>query len=97
MERSLAALKVARREILDLANRYGASDVRVFGSVSRGAANSRSDFDFLVRYEAGRTLVDHVALVQALSELLRGRVDVVSDRAVPEILRAKVLQEAVPL
>jgi len=43
-----------REKILALASKYGASDVRVFGSVVRGTADEKSDIDFLVDLEPVR-------------------------------------------
>lgn len=40
-----------REEILALAARYGARNVRVFGSVARGTATAESDIDFLVTFD----------------------------------------------
>ena len=43
-----------RREILDIAGRHGARDVRVLGPVARGEADEESDLDLLVDMEPGR-------------------------------------------
>lgn len=51
-------VKEKRGEILRVASRYGAHDVRVFGSVARGEAGDESHVDFLVELEAGRSLLD---------------------------------------
>lgn len=40
---TLADLRARRNEIIALAARYGASNVRVFGSVARGEATPASD------------------------------------------------------
>jgi hypothetical protein len=94
----LEALIQARREqILALAARYGASNVRVFGSVARGEARPESDIDFLVRLEDGRSLLDLVGLWQDLEDLLGCEVDVVTERGLKERMRERVLREAVPL
>jgi predicted nucleotidyltransferase len=44
-------LQTKREDILRTANRYGAFNVRVFGSVARGEADSESDIDLLVDME----------------------------------------------
>jgi predicted nucleotidyltransferase len=54
----MAELARMREEILTLAARHGASNVRVFGSVARGDADDASDVDFLVDVEEGRSLLD---------------------------------------
>ena len=90
-------LRARREEILRLAARHGASEVRVFGSVARGEAREESDVDFLVELEPGRSLLDHAALVIDLQDLLARRVDVATVRGLREDLRDRVLAEAIPL
>jgi predicted nucleotidyltransferase len=69
----------------------------VFGSVARGEAASTSDVDFLVEMEPGRSLLDLVALWQALGDMLGGEVDVLSEGGLSPHLRDRILSEAVPL
>lgn len=47
-------LKSKRNEILQIAARHGAYDVRIFGSVARGEADSSSDIDLLVKFKRGQ-------------------------------------------
>jgi len=91
----LALLRAKRQEILRLAARHGASHVRVYGSVARGAAHPKSDIDLLVEFERGRSLVDEVELQQELELLLGYRVDLAED--VHHAIRDRVLAEALPL
>lgn len=91
------ALDQHRKEILALAARRGASNIRVFGSAARGEAVVGSDVDLLVSFEAGRTLLDLIGLKHDLEELIKCPVDVVTDRALSPYLRDRVLAEAVPL
>ena len=74
----LRRLRVRREEILRRAARHGASNVRVFGSVVRGASATTSDVDLLVEMEPGRSLIDLVGLWQDLEDLLGTHVDVLS-------------------
>jgi predicted nucleotidyltransferase len=90
-------LKTYRNEILQIASRYGATNVRVFGSVARGEADSFSDIDLLVEFEPGTTLLDHAGLELDLETLLGIKVDVVSDNGLRERVRERVLREAVAL
>jgi len=90
-------LRDKRDEILDIAARYGASNVRVFGSVARGEATVQSDVDFLVELERGRSLLDHAALMVDLEGLLRRRVDVATERGLKPGFREDILREAVRL
>ncbi|SUS05213.1 conserved hypothetical protein [Candidatus Defluviicoccus seviourii] len=90
-------LKEKRDELLRIAAKYGATDVRVFGSVARGEADEQSDIDLLVCFEPGRSLLDHAGLWLDLEALLDCRVDVVSEGGLKPRLRDRVLGEAVPL
>lgn len=86
-----------REEILAIARRYGARNVRLFGSVARGQAAEGSDLDLIVRFEPGRSLLDHGGLVMDLRELLGVKVDVIDEEAMHGRFRAHVMQETVPL
>jgi len=89
-------LKDRREDILRLARKHGAYNVRVFGSVARGEARSDSDIDFLVdgleycAWGGGGLLME-------LQELLGRRVDLVSPGDLHRLLRDRILKEAVPL
>lgn len=64
-----------------IATLHHAVNLCVFGSVARDDESPHSDIDFLVEFLPGSTLVDHVALVEALSEELGRKVDVISEQA----------------
>lgn len=83
-----------REEILRIAARYGARNVRVFGSVARGEDRSDSDLDLLVEMENDRTLLDLVGLEQDLEELLARNVDVLTDDSIHPALRQRIIAEA---
>lgn len=89
--------QMVRAEILRVATEYGARNVRVFGSVARGQATASSDLDLLVNLDAGRSLLDLIALKQELEDLLGREVDVVTEAALSPYLREQVLREAVTL
>ncbi len=90
-------LEAKRNDILLLALRYGASNVRIFGSAARGEAGPESDVDFLVRMEEGRSLLDLSALTVELQDLLGRKVDVISEDGLYWLLRRRILKEARPL
>lgn len=73
---TLVDLRTRRDEILALAARHGAHNVRIFGSVARGDADEASDVDVLVDMDAGRTLLDLAGLEEDLTGLLGCRVEV---------------------
>lgn len=90
-------LHVKREEILKVCAKYGARNVRVFGSAARGEADEESDIDFLVEMEAGRSLFDLGGLQYELEQLLGRPVDVVTERGLKARIRERVLKETVPL
>ena len=87
-------LRDRRQDILDLAAKYGARNVRIFGSVARGEAGAASDVDLLVDFDENRSLFDVVGLTQDLEELLGRKVDVVTEESVYWLIRRRVLNEA---
>lgn len=90
-------LKAKREEILKIAAKHGARNIRIFGSVSRGEADSESDLDILVEFLPGSTLLSQSAMIRELESLLGIKVDVVSDQGLRERIRDRVLREAVAL
>lgn len=86
-----------RAAITAIARRYGATDIRVFGSVVRHEAGEASDIDLLVELEPGRTLFDLGGISYDLERLPGRRVDVVTAPLLRAEIRGRVLAEAVPL
>ncbi len=86
-----------KEQILAIARKNGAYDVRIFGSVARGEARPESDVDFLVKLEDGRSLLDLARLLRELQTLLGLPVDVVTEAGLRSRIRPQVLKEARPL
>ena len=93
---SLSSLRARRNELLAIAARHGARNVRVFGSVARGDARPDSDVDFMVKFELGRTVLDLSDLILDLEDTLGRKVDVVEVRR-PSRAAEGIRHEAVPL
>jgi predicted nucleotidyltransferase len=68
-----------------------------FGSIARGEGKRDSDLDVLVELEAGRSLLDIVAIKQDFENLLNTKVNVVTEAAVSPYIRDQVLREAISL
>ena len=90
-------LQQKRNEILRIATRYGARNLRVFGSVARGDDRAHSDVDLLVDMDPDRSLLDIVGLGQELEELLDRRVDGLTGASLHPVLRDRILAESRPL
>jgi hypothetical protein len=86
-----------REQIVAAADKRGAHNIRVFGSVARGDQHHGSDIDFLVDFEPGRSLLDLTGLWLDLETVLDCKVDVVSARGLKARLASEVMRDAVLL
>jgi predicted nucleotidyltransferase/DNA-binding XRE family transcriptional regulator len=90
-------LRRHRRAIVEAAERRGATNVRVFGSVARGQETGSSDVDLLVDLAGDVGVVGLIGLEREIAEILRSPVDVVPARNLKAGLASQVLGEAIPL
>lgn len=81
--------------IRELAAASGARDIRLFGSVARGVETAKSDVDFLVALEPGRTLLDLTRLEVALERMLGRRVEIVVETELPDFVLAAIGRDAI--
>ena len=87
-----------REEILKIAAKHGAYNIRIFGSVARGEENENSDIDFLIDYDLEKTTSWFpMGLILDLEAFLERKVDVAMDDSLHYFIRDKVLEEAVKL
>lgn len=86
-----------RNQIVELADKRGAHNVRVFGSIARGEQRSDSDIDLLVDFEPGRSLLDLTGLWLDLEAALGCKVDVVSSRGLRPRVAPEVMRDAISL
>ncbi|MAS38106.1 MAG: nucleotidyltransferase [Anaerolineaceae bacterium] len=98
MPPTLEDLRQRRDEIMALMERYGAYNVRVFGSVARGDAGPDSDVDLLVNLTDGKSMFDLVGLWLDLQELLGREVSLLTEHdRMRERLRINIMRDAVAL
>ncbi|GFE69003.1 nucleotidyltransferase family protein [Chroococcus sp. FPU101] len=87
-----------REEILQIAAKHGAYNIRVFGSVARGEETEESDIDFLIDYDLDKiTPWFPVGLIEDLENLLNKKVDVVTAKSLHYFIRDKIFKEAINL
>jgi len=96
-ERLQDILQTKREEILRIATKHGAKNVRIFGSTVRGGAGPESDVDFLVDVDPVHSSWFPAGLILDLEELLGQKVDVVTEDSIYWLLRRRILKEARPL
>ncbi len=94
----LTTIQANKEAIRALAEQYGARNIRLFGSVSRGEERLDSDVDFLVEFPRGYDLFEQrLPLIEKLSTLLHRRVEVVPEHELNRYIREQVLNEAMDL
>ena len=94
---AIEQVRFHRAAILALAARYGARNVRIFGSIARGEDHPDSDLDLVVEWEERAGLFDQIALMQDTEALVGRKVDLVDPVLLRPELRQRILAEAVPL
>ena len=87
-----------QEEILTIAAKHGALNLRVFGSVARGEETDNSDIDFLIDYDLSKTSPWFPGgLLVDLEDLLECRVDIVTEKSLHSLIKERVLKEAIQL
>ncbi len=71
--------------------------IRVFGSVARGDAGPDSDVDLLVRTLPGCGLFRIGGFYVGLEDLLRHKVDILTEDSISPYLESSILASATPL
>lgn len=90
-------IREKREQILAIAERHGAVNVRLFGSVAHGNARPDSDVDLLVDVRGPVDSLFPAGLISDLEDLLGHRVDVVPEYLLVSQLRPAVVASAIPL
>lgn len=91
-------LREKREQIIAIAEKHGANNVRIFGSVARGEADEKSDLDLLVDYcSERRSSWFPLRLIRELEALLGCKVDITTEQGLKERIKERVLKEAIPL
>jgi predicted nucleotidyltransferase len=93
---SLDIIKANKIEILSIAEKCNAENVRIFGSLARGTPRKNSDVDFLVHMKPGSGFCLG-GLKWRLEELLKCKVDIIPDTSLHPLIRDTILKEAINL
>ncbi len=78
-----------------LVERYGVTQLALFGSTARNAPRNNSDIDILVAFDGPATSERYFGVLFYLEDVLGCSVDLVTDKALREELRPFVELEAV--
>lgn len=94
---TLSELRARRDEILELGERFGVHNIRVFGSVARGEATPDSDLDLLVDVDRGHGYIDMAGFALGVEDRLGVFTQVATPKGLKLRIRDRVLHEAVAL
>jgi len=78
-----------------LAQRFGVTDLALFGSTARDAARPGSDVDVLISFDGPATSARYFGVQFYLEDLMGCPVDLVTDKALRSELRPYIEKEAV--
>ena len=94
---TLELLKERRQQIIEIASKHGAYDIRIFGSVVRDADRPDSDIDILVKRREQISKWFPAGLILELENVLKRRIDVVTEKGLNPFIKEHVMKEAVTL
>ena len=94
--KTLEFLRKNRQKIYEIAEKYGVSNIRVFGSIARGEERENSDVDLLVDidfeiYGSGFARVD---FKDKIEKFLHSEVDVLTEKSLNLHIKEQILKEA---
>lgn len=100
--RASQRLERHKEEVLEIARKYelkGLGNLRVFGSVARGDDTDGSDIDFMVDVNSDLrpSLYTLIEMADELEDLLGIKVDLISSRSIPDMVKKRIISEAVSL
>jgi uncharacterized protein len=93
----LEQLRQKRTDILAIADKYGATNLRIFGSVARGDDRPDSDIDILIDQERRWSLFDQIGMMQDLEDLLECKVDLATADALRARIKDRIFKDAIVL
>lgn len=87
--------KMLKEQELFLKDRYGVSEIGIFGSYAKGKAKKISDLDILIDFQkdADIGLLEFIALENYLSDLLGVKVDLVMKDSLKSRIGKHILKE----
>ena len=93
----LDQIRLKKESIVNIAKKYGISNIRIFGSVARKEETSKSDVDFLIDLEPGRSAFDMGGFLIDIQDMLNCRVDLVTEKGINPRIKEYILKDLVNL
>lgn len=80
---------------MSIAKKYGATEIKVFGSVARGEERSNSDIDILISLPKGYDIFkQRIPMQEALENIVGRPIDLIVRHEINPHLQAVILKEA---
>ena len=87
------SMEIIRIHLADVKKRFGVNKIGVFGSHSRAEESDASDVDVLVGFEKPVDIFTFLELKEYLEMVLKRKVDLVTEKALKQMIRDRVLNE----
>ena len=88
-------LKILKKELPALKEKFKVKSIGIFGSYIRGEQTKTSDIDMLVEFGAPMGFFKFIELEDYLSEMLGVKVDIVTPDALKPLIKPHIIEEAV--
>ncbi len=95
--KTLELLRQNREKIYAIAEKYGVSNIRVFGSVARGEEKRGSDVDLLVKQNGNISLFEVLDFKYDVEKILKKKTDIVLEDGVNKRLKKIIFSESVKI
>lgn len=91
-------IKEIKSIIKPILNKYGITDINLFGSYARGEANSNSDIDIYCDKGNIKTLIDQGLLEDELEAALNKEVDIIfNTTSINDYFKAQIMEDMIKL
>ena len=98
INKKVYSLKEIKRIIKQILNKYGISDIYLFGSYARGEAKSNSDIDIYCDKGNIKTLIDQGELEEELESALNKEVDIIFTTSIlDEYFKEQIKEDMIKL
>lgn len=98
INKKVYSLKEIKRIIKPILNKYGISDIYLFGSYARGEAKSNSDIDIYCDKGNIKTLIDQGELEEELESALNKEVDIIFTTSIlDEYFKEQIKEDMIKL
>ncbi|HDH58254.1 MAG TPA: hypothetical protein ENF16_06560 [Bacteroidetes bacterium] len=82
------------KKLVSILKKHGIKKISIFGSYARGMVNAESDLDVLVEFSGKKSLLDIIGIEMELSEALKLKVDLLTDKSISPYLIDRIKKEA---